>query len=371
MTILSRPVGWPRSAAHGAGHRNTTLSGDRHACVHPPPPAHVIDVPETGSGLPPRDALWRQSQTEMLSRKAGPALLLLCLSCAAARVPNIGDALSLGRATLELSNDGFGALPAGNVPGPATPTNARARPDAASIVTRRRGLPVTPAPAIAVRANRFHDVLRPPSTCSAGWCHSRALRPPTIGRPRSTDAPTAPEQQPGELVPLQCLGESLRVDRVDRYTAEAVSDRLYSLPGLDSPFDFRQFSGYLNVDKAAGRNIFYWFAEAAVDAANAPVIFWTNGGPGCSSLIGLLAEHGPFRVDQKGETLVPNPMSWNLAANIFYVEQPAGVGFSYRHAPADLGFDSPASMREREAAGLHCLACAAVFELGSLKPAER
>lgn len=115
-----------------------------------------------------------------------------------------------------------------------------------------------------------------------------------------------------------------------------MSDRIYSLPGLNSTLDFRQFAGYLNVDKAAGRNIFYWFAEAATaDAANAPVVFWTNGGPGCSSLLGLLAEHGPFRVDQQGKTLVDNPMSWNVAVNIFYVEQPAGVGFSYSETEQD------------------------------------
>lgn len=99
------------------------------------------------------------------------------------------------------------------------------------------------------------------------------------------------------------------------------------------------------MDKAAGRNIFYWFAEAANgDAANAPVVFWTNGGPGCSSLLGLLAEHGPFRVDQEGKTLVGNPMSWNTAVNIFYVEQPAGVGFSYRCPIPDVRLPEPRTL---------------------------
>lgn len=105
-------------------------------------------------------------------------------------------------------------------------------------------------------------------------------------------------------------------------------------PGLDSDASFDQFSGYLTVDQHHQRNVFYWFVESQNDPKNDPVVLWTNGGPGCSGLLGLGTEHGPFIIHKNG-TLTPNPHSWNKVANILYVEQPAGVGFSYSNVKED------------------------------------
>lgn len=52
---------------------------------------------------------------------------------------------------------------------------------------------------------------------------------------------------------------------------------------------------------------------------------------------------GPCRVTQPNATTF-NPFSWNENANIFFVDQPIGVGFSYadygeyvvRHSVADI-----------------------------------
>jgi len=111
------------------------------------------------------------------------------------------------------------------------------------------------------------------------------------------------------------------------YTEEALSDQLLELPGLHWQPNFNQFSGYLNLD-GTKKNIHYWLVEAENDPQNAPLVFWTNGGPGCSGLIGFMTEQGPFRPDADGN-LEPNPYAWNKNANMVFLEQPVGVGFSY------------------------------------------
>lgn len=78
----------------------------------------------------------------------------------------------------------------------------------------------------------------------------------------------------------------------------------------------------------SGRKIFYWYFESTRDPANDPVVLWTNGGPGCSGFLGLFTEQGPFKPQADG-TLTMNEYSWNGVANMLFVEQPAGVGFSY------------------------------------------
>lgn len=111
------------------------------------------------------------------------------------------------------------------------------------------------------------------------------------------------------------------------YTEAALNDMVTELPGLKDTLAFNQFSGYLNLP-GTKKQIHYWFVEAEEDAANAPLVFWTNGGPGCSGLIGFLTEQGPFRPDSQGN-LKLNDWRWNKIANMVFLEQPVGVGFSY------------------------------------------
>ncbi|XP_043937227.1 lysosomal protective protein-like [Protopterus annectens] len=104
-------------------------------------------------------------------------------------------------------------------------------------------------------------------------------------------------------------------------------DEITTLPGLTTKPKFQQWSGYLNTTK--GKYLHYWFTASQRDPAKDPLVLWLNGGPGCSSLYGLLAENGPFYVNDDGATLSENPFSWNTVANVLYLESPVGVGYSY------------------------------------------
>ncbi|KAA1466036.1 peptidase S10 serine carboxypeptidase [Dentipellis sp. KUC8613] len=95
------------------------------------------------------------------------------------------------------------------------------------------------------------------------------------------------------------------------------------------------YTGYLDVDQGA-KHLFFYFFESRRDPDTDDVLMWINGGPGCSSSMGLLMELGPCNIDMTKSSLNGtnwNPHSWNNEANIFFLDQPVGVGFSY----ADFG----------------------------------
>ena len=91
----------------------------------------------------------------------------------------------------------------------------------------------------------------------------------------------------------------------------------------------KQISGYFDIDSATNKHYFFWMFEAKQNPSTAPVILWMTGGPGCSSGLAILAENGPCHVNETTGSLYNNPHSWNNVANVIYIDQPAGVGFSY------------------------------------------
>lgn len=96
----------------------------------------------------------------------------------------------------------------------------------------------------------------------------------------------------------------------------------------------KSLSGYFEVDKPElNNNYFYWFFESR-NTAQLPVeeqffTIWLTGGPGCSSQLALLTENGPCKANSDGQSTYLNPYSWNENSNMMWVDQPAGVGYSY------------------------------------------
>ncbi|KAI4375277.1 hypothetical protein MLD38_013165 [Melastoma candidum] len=119
-------------------------------------------------------------------------------------------------------------------------------------------------------------------------------------------------------------------------SSEAEADRIASLPGQPQ-VPFQQYSGYVTVNRVAGRALFYWLTEAYSRPLSRPLVIWLNGGPGCSSVAyGASEEIGPFRINKTASELYLNKFSWNNVANLLFLETPAGVGFSYTNRSSDL-----------------------------------
>jgi len=88
-----------------------------------------------------------------------------------------------------------------------------------------------------------------------------------------------------------------------------------------------QYSGRLPVAHGSSDKLFFWHVQSEVADPDA-LVFWFNGGPGCSSMLGFLEENGPMRYDYKSFSFKPNPFSWHKLAHMVYVDQPLGVGLS-------------------------------------------
>ncbi|GLJ08390.1 hypothetical protein SUGI_0087870 [Cryptomeria japonica] len=114
-----------------------------------------------------------------------------------------------------------------------------------------------------------------------------------------------------------------------------------SVPGYDGSFPSKHYGGYVTVDEAHGRYLYYYFVTSQGNPAKDPVVLWLNGGPGCSSFDGFVYEHGPFNFEAatNGSGNLPklhlNPYAWSKVSSIIYLDSPSGVGFSYSRTAND------------------------------------
>ena len=85
---------------------------------------------------------------------------------------------------------------------------------------------------------------------------------------------------------------------------------------------------HIEVSPETNGNLFFWHFENKHIANKQRTVIWLNGGPGCSSEDGVLMEIGPYRL-KDGDNLELNPGSWNEFANLLFVDNPVGTGYSY------------------------------------------
>ncbi|CAE6486959.1 unnamed protein product [Rhizoctonia solani] len=76
------------------------------------------------------------------------------------------------------------------------------------------------------------------------------------------------------------------------------------------------------------RKLFFWFWPTTNQEHTDDLVFWTNGGPGCSSLEGLIQENGPFVWPMGTAKPIRNQWAWTNLSHVLWVEQPVGTGFS-------------------------------------------
>ncbi|TVY56314.1 Carboxypeptidase Y-like protein [Lachnellula cervina] len=107
----------------------------------------------------------------------------------------------------------------------------------------------------------------------------------------------------------------------------------------NTPVD--QYTGWLDV---GAKHLFFWYFKGenypASRTASEPLALWLTGGPGGSSMLGMLQELGPCLINEHGNGTVYNEYGWNKETALLFVDQPAGVGFSYLDEGEPLPGDS-------------------------------
>ncbi|OTB00724.1 hypothetical protein M426DRAFT_26326 [Hypoxylon sp. CI-4A] len=88
-----------------------------------------------------------------------------------------------------------------------------------------------------------------------------------------------------------------------------------------------QYSGYLTVNESM--NMWFWVFEARENPQTAPLVAYVDGGPGTASEYGLFTQIGPCHFVKNETTPSLNPFAFNNYANMLFIDQPSGVGFSY------------------------------------------
>ncbi|KAI1438476.1 Alpha/Beta hydrolase protein [Xylaria sp. CBS 124048] len=124
---------------------------------------------------------------------------------------------------------------------------------------------------------------------------------------------------------LIALASSIVVVQADLSTGDYY---VHELPGAPEGDSIKMHAGHIEVTPEHNGNLFFWHFQNKHIADRQRTIIWLNGGPGCSSEDGAMMEIGPYRM-KDADNLQYNPGSWHEFANLLFVDNPVGTGYSY------------------------------------------
>jgi carboxypeptidase C (cathepsin A) len=131
----------------------------------------------------------------------------------------------------------------------------------------------------------------------------------------------------GLLVVAVLASQLHRATALRLLTPQNKRDLVTRLP--DYPVPVEHYAGHVVVGSKRTTRVFYYFVPAQNRPTTSPIIVWMQNSLMCSSMVGLVYEHGPFRLKMLDKRtlrmqVVPNPHSWHKAANVVYVDAPGG-----------------------------------------------
>ncbi|XP_021948992.1 venom serine carboxypeptidase [Folsomia candida] len=93
------------------------------------------------------------------------------------------------------------------------------------------------------------------------------------------------------------------------------------------------YSGFITVRDDYNSNLFFWYFPAVINSSSAPVLLWSEGGPGVTGFHSIFNHNGPFAVDGD-QNLTTRNNSWHQTRNIIFLDSPVNVGFSFTESEA-------------------------------------
>lgn len=102
------------------------------------------------------------------------------------------------------------------------------------------------------------------------------------------------------------------------------------LPSIGNIADYNvdMYSGYVKSDQLGYHRLHYTLVIPTGNYQDLPLVIWFNNGLGCSSMVGLFTENGPFYLDENSNQFYSNNASWTKQANVLYFESSPTTGYS-------------------------------------------